>query len=146
MNNSNSFLPATNVRKQIWNFSPMPAYDQTAVLNLCPVWKLSALCMKQCTAIIKPKTLVMNLQSFQIILFCFRKLIFYQIYVIISRSWFLLHFSDGMNIVTYVHIDCGITFHLTATIDVGQINWKRKKILNSVKIPGSSQIKITHFF
>ena len=56
----------------------------------------------------------MILQSLQLILFCVRKMILYQIVVQMSKKTVsfedFVHFIDEENIVTYVDFDCGITF------------------------------------
>ena len=95
--------------------------------------------MKRCTITIKPKTLLMIVQSLHLILFCVQKLILYHFLVIFSRKRFfcddIVHFNDKENLVTYVDFLCGITFYPEASTKVKQFNRERKNFCRSCEKP-----------
>ena len=107
--------------------------------QLCRDWILFPICMKRCTTTIKPKTLLLMLQSLQFIIFFAQKLIIYQIVVMFPKRRFfcdhIVSFNDQENIVTYVDFDCRITFHSEFPTSIGQTNGELKNFSRYCKKP-----------
>ena len=87
----------------------------------------------------------MILQSLQFIPFCVRKMILYQIVVPMSKSFFfVLHFIDEENIVTFVDFDSGITYLPETPTKLRQINRERSYISRSCEKPQCIPSNVQH--
>ena len=96
-------------------------------------------CRKGCATTMKPKSLLMILQSLQFVLFCVQKMILYQIVARTSEKTVsfddLVHFIDEENNVTCEDLDCGITFYTETPTKIRQINRERNYISRSCGKP-----------
>ena len=74
----------------------------------------------------------MIIQILKFILFGVQKMILYQTVVNISKKTVsfldIVLFIDEENIVTYVELDCGITFYPDTPKKIRQINWEQNFI------------------
>ena len=98
-----------------------------------------SLCRKRCAATIKPKSLLMILQSLKFILFCIQKMILYQNVARTSKKTVsfddIVHIIDEANIVAYEDLDCGITVYSETATKIRQINRERNYIWRSCEEP-----------
>ena len=87
----------------------------------------------------KTETLLMMLQTLQLVLLWVRKLTLDQTAVMNLSKLFLsaviVRFLNRENITTSVDFACGITFYSEASTNVGQINRERKNIFRSWEKP-----------